>query len=521
MSLPESDKSGMSLSRLTTIESHRRISIPAMRHIWGTLLSKLSGKAHLILTRFSVRRWNTSQDSDSCVDSDVSTTWEGWNSQSSYTPASSVESIPKWDPLDNPPPLVEPVKLPIVSFSTPLPPRESLNGNWLNIDVERHEFLLSFLHQERYMDVPFGIAHRLINYIMHLTEEAAFDFVKLHIPNSMEIKLEGLETRWVEGADDVEIHYWAGHIIKHSCELEKHMAGNGLSNDLNHLRLHAVHSWEYDTYQIKAAVAFMAMLRDEKRITALEQVLRVVYLTQQEWCQPLITDAEQHLADLALGYIPTEPRTIHQVLHRAQELLESACYNYWTKHSPQRLADFPRACDTRASTYVSLNTEYGWDCPERVELDFWDQGGTFAWVFPAFPYKHDYSDPDAYNVEYLRELLNSAACLRHAAAHRRTQIGYRTLEEMLLNAQWLAEILEDGASAEEIRDKLLCHRCWDHIRKGQREDTKKRAAERVEWAEKERFNWQDRIMAHILEDSLLLREGLFACEAPLGECATQ
>jgi len=515
MSSSKSGKSGKSLLQRIAIKSHQRVSLPAVHQIWGIVLSKIGGKARLNLSKFSVHRSDTSQASDSCDDSDASTTWEGWTSQFSHTPASSIESIPKWDPLDIPPPLEEYIVLPTVSFATPLPPPKSLNGNWLDIDVQRHQFLLSFLHQERYMDIPFGTAHRMINYVMHLSEEAAFDFVKLHQPESMYIELEDGEFKWAKSADDVEIHFWVRHIIKHSWDLQKHMTGGGIYNDLSQLRLHAVHSWVYDTHQIKTAVAFLAMLRDEPRITALEQVLRVVYLTHQEARQPIITDAERHIVDVALGYIPTEPGTVHQVLCRAQELLESACYNYWAKHSPQRLAEFQWPRNAQASTWV---IRHGWDCPERVELNFWNE---VYWNFEAFKSGEELSDPAEDDFKYLKRLLNSATCLRHAAAHRRVQIGKYTLAEMLEEAQWLAEALDDEVATEEIRDELRKNECWDYIREEQAEATAESMALRKECAEEERVKWQQRVVAQILEDSLLLRQGLLTCETTVGECVSE
>jgi len=365
------------------------------------------------------------------------------------------------------------------------------------------------------MDIPFGIAHRLINYVMHLSEEAAFDFVKLHKPGSMYIELEDRELKWAESADDVEIHFWVRHIRKHSWDLQKHMAGSGIYNGLSQLRLHAVHSWVYDTHQIKTAVAFLAMLRDERRITELEQVLRVVYFTHQEASKSIITDAERHMAHVALGYIPTEPRTVHQVLYRVQELLERACYDYWAKHSPQRLTEFQWPRNTQASTW---NIKYGWDCPERVELNFWNE---VYWNFEAFKSGEELSDPAEDDFKYLKRLLNSATCLRHAAAHRRVQIGKYTLAEMLEEAQWLAEALDDEAATEEIRDQLRKNECWDYIREEQAEATAESMALRKECAEEERVKWQQRVVAQILEDSLLLRQGLLACETTIGECVSE
>lgn len=518
MSLSES---GKSLSQRISMRSDRMLSLSAVRQFWDIVISKLGGKAHLIMSKFSMHRSRTSQDSGSWGDggswggSDVSTACDGWASQASHTSSSSTESIPAWDPLDIPPPLEDYKPLPTVSFSTTLPSLESINGNWLDIDVERHQFLLSFLHQERYMDIPFGIAHRLLNYIMHLTEEAAFDFVKLHIPGSMEIKLEDGEYRWAESADDIEIHFWVQHIITNSGALRKHMAGDGIGNSLYQLRLNAIHSWVYDTYQIRIAVAFLANLRDEERITELEQVLRVIYLTHQEASQSIVTAAERHIADVALGYIPTKPRTVHQVLYRAQELLERACYNYWAKHSPQKLAEFEWPRNTRASTWV---IRHGWDCPERVELNLWNE---VYWNFEACKSVEELSDPAENDYKYLKRLLNSATCLRHAAAHRRVQIGKYTLAEMLEKAQWLAEALDDEAATEEIRDELRKNECWEHIREEQAEATAETMALRKECAEEERVKWQQRVVAQILEDSLLLRQGLLACETTVGECVSE
>jgi len=44
---------------------------------------------------------------------------------------------------------------------------------------------------------------------------------------------------------------------------------------------------------------------------------------------------------------------------------------------------------------------------------------------------------------------------------------------------------------------------------------------RKECAEEERVKWQQRVVAQILEDSLLLRQGLLACETMVGECVSE
>lgn len=490
-----------------------------MRHIWGTLLSKLSGKAHLILTRFSVRRWNTSQDSDSCVDSDARTTWEGWNSQSSYTPASSVESIPKWDP-DMVLPSIEPPKpLPTISFSAPLAPAEGLVIGCITISPQCHPFLASFLYQPRYTDIPFGIAHRLLGYIMHLLEEAAFDFVTLHTPENKTIGYGDNRSRWAYSADEFEIQWWIRHINK-SDSLQRHLAG-ALCNELEDFRNSATHSWVYDSWQFRAAVAFLAKVGDETRLTRLEEILQTVYRRTQALGEYTITDKESEATDMALGLIRTEPVTFHQVFCRVQELLEKACFDFWVEHNPQRLTgmEWHFSDNSDRSCVPPGVTPIGWDCPERVELQRWRPGEIygFSWNFEQFPTRGVVYDPDVVDEKLIGELLSSVSELRNMAGHRDHRPARGTAYTVLADAVELADELGDRAAADEI-EELRHSPLLSWIYHEQQEDTDKELRWREEREERALREWKR--PHQILEDSLLLHRDFLACETPSGECAT-
>jgi len=502
MSLSESVKS---LSQRLSIKRPRTLSLPAARQIWGIVKTKLGGKAHLTLSKFSVHRSRTSQDSGSWGDSDTSTGWDSWTSQASHSSTSSTETVAEWDP-DQILPSIEPIKpLPTISFSAPLAPAEELLIGSITIDPQSHPFLTSFLCQPRYTDIPFGIAHRLLGYIMHLLEEAAFDFVTAHTPNNKSIYYGGNRFKWAYSADDVEIQRWVRHISK-STALQGHLAEGSLAlcNSLEHLRDSATHSWVYDSWQFRAAVAFLATLKDEKRLTSLEQVLKTVYFRTQAPGECTITDEENVNADLALGLIRTEPVTLHQLLCRVQELLERACFNFWVKHNPQRLTElewhFPDGYDR--SCVPPGVTAVGWDCPERAELQRWRTIETpgLYWKFEPFPARGRVYNPDAVDDDFIEELLLSAALLRNLVGHRDHRPPKSTMEVVFEDVHALASELGDhkaAAEIDELRQSPLLFWIYDE----QEEATKKVWEGRDERDDEARQKWAHSL---VLEDILLL-----------------
>ena len=390
--------------------------------------------------------------------------------------------------------------LPTLSFSDPLPPpADTLEINGVKIDGQRHAFLSSFLHQRRYTDIPFGTAHRLLNYIMHLSEEAAFEFLKLRAPERLWV-----EYRWRKSADELEIQKWVRHLrdLQYT-SIREHLAGEAFPyDDLNGLRLHAVHSWVYDTDQIRAAVGFIALLKDEGRLTSLEEVLKILHSAHQVSGNHTITDAEKRITDLALGIVPTTITTVHQTLCRVQELLESACYNFWVKHNPERLTEMEwHFSDTANRNRLPPgSTGRGWDCPERVELNLWQNTVNLRWDFPdMFAPRDQDSEEEVADAEYIQELLRSACELRNVTAHRKFREDGLTLVKMLNDAWCLATELEDWAAADEI-NVLEVKECLFRVYDEQAEIAEWRRLSREQQQQEERA----KIQQQILEDTMLL-----------------
>ena len=343
---------------------------------------------------------------------------------------------------------------PILSFTAPLPPPPNvLEICRIPIDGQRHPFLSSFLKKTRYTDIPFGTAHRLLNYIMHMLEEAAFDFLMLHTPGEMTVEGPAGVFKWRKCADELEVQWWVRHLRRHYfSRFSRLVAGEGIFADLDDLRCHAVHSWVYDTDQIRTAVGVLATVKDENRLSTLEKVLETIYHMYRKPTERTITDDEKRVAEVALGIVRTEPRTIHQLLCRVQELLENACFKYWQQHNPQRLTELKwDFSDTPYWGQLPPGTDpHGWDCPERVELQLWHDKHDLHWDFEQFPRRTEHYDPDITDHRYLRELLRSAVDLRNSAAHRSHEYSHRPLEEMLESAWNLAAELCDDAAEKEI-----------------------------------------------------------------------
>ncbi|KAL8822093.1 MAG: hypothetical protein Q9191_007166 [Dirinaria sp. TL-2023a] len=342
----------------------------------------------------------------------------------------------------------------ILSFTAPLPPPADLKIWRIPIDGQRHPFLSSFLQKRRYTDIPFGTAHRLLNYIMHLIEEAIFDFCMLHTLGQMTVEGPAWRTKRRTCADEVEVQWWVRHLQRHYCEFSRVLARVDFIPDVDDLRLYAVHRWVWSTYRIEDAVGVLALVKDERRMSALEKVLETIYHTYRQPRGRTITDAEKRIADVALGIIPTDPTTVHQLLCRVQELLENACWKFWQEHNPQRLTQLEWH-RTESGSYGTLppgTDPHGWDCPERVELQLWHDRSDLDWSrFEQFPPRTEHYDPELTDHVYLRVLLRNAVHLRNCAAHRSyDDSGRPPLEEILDKACDLAFALRDEAAAKEI-----------------------------------------------------------------------
>lgn len=349
---------------------------------------------------------------------------------------------PNWTEYIEPPPTI--------SFLAPLPVEaKTLEIN--NLKINGHPFLSSFLQQRRYTDIHFRISHRLLNYVMHLSEEAAFEFLCKYKPECTFVA-----GRPFKSADELELHKWVRMIIEwqyDSMIVHHALAGEAMWNDLSKLRDYATHSWVWDTDLIRAAVHFLAMIRDATRLTSLEQVLEIVYRMQQVDEKSTITEAEKEIVDQALGLIPST-NTLNQVTSRAVELLERSCYNFWDKYNPQELKEQKWHFPDRA-TFRRLppgTHPFGWDCPERVELQRWND---LFWAFEQFPPREKHWTPEIPDSTYIQELLWSAVDLRNCAAHRDVKSDRRTLEIMLDDAYFLATELGDDEAADEILDLLV------------------------------------------------------------------
>ena len=446
-----------------------------------------SSKSEPVMFEVSEHGSPSSVSSKSSDGSDESIEFDSETSDSSQTSTSSIKPTGDWDshclPADFDDP---PIRLPTLSFCDPLSD-ENVNikfyGN-VAVDAERHPFLCSFLQRTRYTDIPFGTAHRLLDAIMHLLQWGAYCFLRSRGSDYLHIR-----GAYRECADEIELEHLVKKIIEHK------MVDVSWHYDLYDRRLAATHSWVYGTDEILMAVIFLGLLKDEGRLTNLGQLLRTIYYTHKQSNEEVsITDDDIEQANLALHYTPAEPKTQHLLLHRVQELLEKACFNYWTKHNPQRLTELEwhksdKGCHGRMPRGT---VPFGWDCPERVELQMWCETPGLKWDFTPWPKKPDIYNPDFFYEDDFTRLLKSAVALRNLTAHRiYREDGYQpeTLFEMLRDAEDLARVLGDQAASEEISGFQDHSSCQD-LYAMQSKLTEERRLEDKERYDEAKIKWQ-------------------------------
>lgn len=446
-----------------------------------------SSKSEPVMFEVSEHGSPSNVSSKSSDGSDGSTDFDSETSDSSQTSTSSIKATGDWDshclPADFDAP---PVRLPTLSFCDPLSDENVDINFWgsVAVNAERHPFLCSFLQRKRYTDIPFGMAHRLLDAIMHLLQWGAHCFLKSRGSEYLDIM-----GACREYADEVELEHQVKKIIDHK------MIHLSWHNDLYDLRLAATHSWVYSTDTIRMAVIFLGLIKDEDRLTTLGRLLRTIYYTQkQSDGEVSITDDDIEQANLALHYTPAEPKTQHLLLHRVQELLERACFNYWAEHNPQRLTELEwhKSNEGHHGPKPRGTVTFGWDCPERVELQMWCDTDKVKWDFIPWPKKPDVYDPDCFYEDDFERLLKSAISLRNLTAHRIYRVdGYQpaTLFEMLRDAEHLAYRLHDEAASKEISG-FRGHRFCQDLYAMQSKLTEERRLKSKEEYDEARIKWQ-------------------------------
>lgn len=481
--------------QMTSDASSRTSQLDADLLICSALDSTDSSESESVTFEVSKHDSPSSVSSKSSDGSGGSTDFDSETSDSSQTSTSSIKATGDWDshclPADFDAP---PVRLPRLSFCDPLSDEPVDINFWgsVAVNAERHPFLCSFLQRTRYTDIPFGTAHRLLDAIMHLLQWGAHCFLKSRGPDYLNIM-----GAYRESADEVELEHQVRKIIEHK------MINLSWHNDLYELRLAATHSWVYSTNTIRMAVIFLGLIGDEDRLTSLGQLLRTIYYTQEQSNKEVpITDDEIEQANLALHYTPAEPKTQHLLLHRVQELLEKACFNYWAEYNPQRLTELEwHKSDSGYHGPMPKGTvSFGWDCPERVELQMWSDTNKIKWDFIPWPKKPDIYDPDCFYEDDFNGLLRSAVSLRNLAAHRIYRIdGHQpeTLFEMLRDAEHLAYCLHDKAAAEEISGYRGHSFCQD-LYALQSKLTEERRLESKKVYDEAKIKWQARVAAEDL-----------------------
>lgn len=108
-----------------------------------------------------------------------------------------------------------------------------------------------------------------------------------------------------------------------------------------------------------------------------------------------------------------------------QKLLEECCYDFTRRWIP------------------GLLTKREWDCAEAVEITRWSE---------VLPSKFFDLDTDATSLESrskLFEALKAISPLRNAAVHRQRTSG-RGIEQMLDNALYLVQVLQDGSRTSKM-----------------------------------------------------------------------
>ena len=209
-----------------------------------------------------------------------------------------------------------------------------LTINRFTLTADTHPTLFSLLTAPTWsLSLSPASKHALITSLKRLLEHACFSIVDLHAP--FELVLLSLNTY-----DAVDINVWIALLHKLRSEskdsenkgagrrkLDASLAG-GLPNvnvyfekEIDHdrdtigrLRHAAVHRWDYDSHLIHRAVAFLATLRDEKRIAEFEE-----------------------LAQAAMaGDLKLEKRcsTKHELLTYLVNTLEEAFYRFAKVHDP-------------------------------------------------------------------------------------------------------------------------------------------------------------------------------------------
>ena len=402
--------------------------------------------------------WDTpgSNESTSTWTDQPSDVESGSDATSSYEPTSTWTDQPSDDASDW---AVE--QVPALRWTSPLPtsPKPLIFKGGLR--VVGHPFLTAFLEKDREIDIPFAIFHRLATFLMHMAEESCFDFIARVNKVWLEdyqfngiLKRDDLYARYpVSSADQIELYTYGNHLEKNLYTYGRHMAGENPSiPKLDAIRLLGVHSWAgKKTVYIEMVVYLLALLQDERRLSQLEQVLEVIYrrYQPQDGNTKVISDEEDAMVNLALGYIPSPVKTAHQLIYQIQDIVEKCCFDFWTKHRPESLLTQAWSFNTFQGDEPRTVKGTGWDCPERVELNMWQE---VTWDFPELFSDIDddeilaHDPADGPTKSRLLDLLESMRFLRNNAAHR----GIAELNVQLPNASSLARLLGDQAAADQI-----------------------------------------------------------------------
>ena len=327
------------------------------------------------------------------------------------------------------------------SWSSPLPTSPGplkING----VTISGHPFLTAFFEEQRAMDIPFATSHRLASFLMHVAEESCFDFVQRNNPLGLprEIHKAPFDS-WdpMTSGDQQELQMWGAHLQFRLSSYRPYMAADVSEiPDLTPVRLIAVHSWAVEnTRFIRRVIGLVALLKDDDRLCKIEQVLQVLYWRQQPSGDnaPAISAEENRMVDIALGLVPSPIKTPHQLLHRVQGIVEKSCFDFYAAKRPEYLLKRSWAFNTWDDCLPKPIHGTGWDCPERVELNMWQD---MAWVFPELFSPTDYPR--------FISLMHSMRCLRNQAAHR----SHWGMKPVLTDACELTRLLGDTVGAAQI-----------------------------------------------------------------------
>lgn len=246
----------------------------------------------------------------------------GWDSMSvDNNPLTAPTEVATWDSsvFEPEPEPIDPSKLTINRFT---------------LTADTHPTLLSILTASSWsLSLSPASKHALITSLKRLLEHACFSIVDLHAP--FELELLSLNTY-----DAVDINVWIALLHKLRSEskdsdstdsgsrrLDASLAGE-LPNvnvyfeteidyrrdTIGRLRHAAVHRWDYDSHLIHRAVAFLATLRDEKRIAEFEELAQAAMAgelklerrcsTKHEFLTYLVTTLEEAFYRFAKGRDP-------------------------------------------------------------------------------------------------------------------------------------------------------------------------------------------------------------------------